>query len=357
MLSSRPPPEITLTPMARVPSLAERWRALELAGDGGFFRSWAWVQCQAAACSDAFVLTVQRDGQDMALALLNRAGGRFYLGESGDRRHDALFIEHNGVLLRRGAESILAEALALLCDSRPVVLSGVDAAHVRAARQAGLVVVAAERFAPHVVLDALQGPFLASISANARAQIGRSMRLYGPELAIARAPGTETALAWFGELVRLHQARWEADGHAGAFGTPAMLRFHEELIRTAHPCGQIDLLRVTAGETDIGYLYNLCQGGHVLAYQSGFAPAANAHLKPGLVSHALAIEHYRAAGAHIYDLLAGAARYKTTLAPHAGTHLYWVTLYSRRSLLGYARLCAGWAKRRLGGAVRNTGLM
>ena len=343
--------------MARVPGLAERWRALELAGDGGFFRSWAWVQCQAAACSDPYVLSVRDGSQDMALALLNRVGGRFFLGESGDRRHDALFIEHNGVLLRRGAEIILAQALAVLCRRHPVTLSGVDAAHMLAARQAGLVVMAAERFAPHVVLDALQGPFLASVSANARAQISRSMRLYGPELVITRAPDTETALAWFAEMVRLHQARWQADGHAGAFATTAMRRFHEELIRAAHPCGQIDLLRVTAGETDVGYLYNLCHGGHVLAYQSGFAPADNPHLKPGLVSHALAIEHYRAAGAHIYDLLAGAARYKTSLAPHAGTRLYWITLYSRRSLLGHARLCVGWLKRRLGGAVRNTGLM
>ena len=336
MRTENPPLVVDITPLAEEAALGARWRALESQADGGFFRSWAFVQCQSRLCAAPQLLSVRQGGEDLALALLSQDRGRILIGETGKAAHDALFIEHNGVLMRRGAEALLPQVLAQLCRSRPVVMSGVDAQHLAAARTAGRAVIDAERFAPHVVLSGLQGPFLLSVSANTRGQINRSMRLYGPGLCIERAADADTALAWFAGLVRLHQARWQAEGKAGAFADAGLLRFHQALIAAAQPLGQADLLRVSAGGADIGYLYNFCHGGRVLAYQSGFAPAANARMKPGLVCHALAIEHYRSAGMGLYDFLAGPARYKTSLAAEAGAPLYWLTLYARHSPRGYA---------------------
>ncbi len=93
----------------------------------------------------------------------------------------------------------------------------------------------------------------------------------------------------------------------------------------------MDLLRIAAGGQVVGLLYTFVQDGRVLSYQSGFAyNPGRPREKPGLVCHALAIEYYAGRGARIYDLLAGADRYKRSLA-QGGETLHWATLYRRWS--------------------------
>jgi len=337
-LSSLPTPaEVSLEPVADVASLAARWRALEAEADGGFFRGWCFVSHQAARFSDPHLLAITRGGQDLGLAVLNRSGGRFYLNETGDAALDAIFVEHNGVLLRPGAEAYLAQALALASARAPLVLSGVDATHREAALLAGLTLRRDAQPDPALRLQALSGPYLESLSANARAQIRRAMRLCGPGLALTRAEDIDTARRWFAEMVALHERAWRARGKPGAFPGPAITGFHDRLLRDAVPRGEADLLRIAAGTETIGYLYNFRHGGRVYCYQSGFPGFTDARMKPGLVSHTLAVEHYRAMGLQVYDLLAGPARYKATLVP-AGAQagggtatLYWLTLFARGS--------------------------
>jgi CelD/BcsL family acetyltransferase involved in cellulose biosynthesis len=342
-------PEITLTPLADLPALGDRWRALEAEADGGFFRGWRFVSQQAARFDNPQLLAVHAGGQDLALALLNRSQGRLWLNETGNSRQDAIFVEHNGMLVRRGAEAALAPALLALAEAGPVTLSGVDTAHAAAAAQVGRVREVKRLADPSVKLDALMGPYLDSLSANARGQIQRAMRLFGASLALSAAADTHTALAWFSAMAALHQAAWQRRGKPGAFADPDIVRFHEALISSAHPAGQADLLRIEAGQIQLGYLYNFRHSGRVYCYQSGFAAFTDARLKPGLVAHTLAIEHYRALGARVYDLLAGPARYKASLAPSkvapiGEETLYWVELYARHSLRGHAVVVADRAK-------------
>jgi CelD/BcsL family acetyltransferase involved in cellulose biosynthesis len=326
--------DITLTAVADLGNLVGRWQALEAESAPGPFRTWHFIGRQAVHFSAPFLLAVREAGQDKALALLNRAGRRMFLHETGDAAIDALFIEHNGLLVRCGAEHVLAPALRFLAASGPVALSGVDDAHLAAASAAGVITRHQPRFAPAVDLAALRGRFLDTLSGNARAQIRRAMRLAGPDLAIHRAADGATALAYFDDLVALHQAAWRARGHTGAFADARMLAFHAALIKGG---GLADVLRVTAAGRTLGVLYMLRQGGHVCCYQSGFASFVNAREKPGMVSHALAIELYRSEGATTYDLLAGHARYKTTLAPAGGQMLHWFTLHPAGALGARAR--------------------
>lgn len=335
LIQVSPALDISLTPIIDIAALAPRWRALEARSQGGFFRAWEFISAQAGCCAAPRLLAVRQGGEDLALALVQRARGRVLVGETGSAAHDSLFIEHNGVLLRRGAEAVLPAALRALCRRAPVILSGVDDVHLAAARGAGRVLIDAERMAPQVDLTG-GGEVLDRLSANARGQVRRALRLYG-DPAIAAAPDPATALAWFAAMLPLHEARWAKLGKQGAFAGAVLRRFHEGLIAHGHGAGGVDMLRVTAGADTVGYLYNFRHGGHVLAYQSGFAPAPSPRHKPGLVSHVLAIGHYRAAGAVLYDLLAGAQRYKTTLSGGHGQALYWLTLYPRAHPAGLAR--------------------
>jgi CelD/BcsL family acetyltransferase involved in cellulose biosynthesis len=91
------------------------------------------------------------------------------------------------------------------------------------------------------------------------------------------------------------------------------MEFHRALVSRAWPEGGVELLRIRAGEKPIGYLYNFLWRGWVGYYTSGFVYTDDNRLKPGLVAHWLAIERHLAAGARIYDFMAGESRYKASL--------------------------------------------
>jgi CelD/BcsL family acetyltransferase involved in cellulose biosynthesis len=338
-----------------VATLGARWRALEAEADLSFFQSWTWIGCLAdERFSHPVLLEVEQAGRTVALALLNRTGPlwereRLYLGESGQPGLDAVFVEYNGPLLARGCADLLPSCLRALLEqpiaprsrryARRVRLSGVDETQLRAARMAGSVRVLQSRPVRFVDFNALAGGetrFLDSLSANARHQIRRSKRCYeeaGP-LRVRRAASVDEALAFLEVLVRLHQITWTSRGRPGAFADPVFMRFHRELIARGVPRGEVDLLRIDAGEQPIGLLYNFVFRGRISAYQSGFDyAAAGPHQKPGLTCHCAAIAAYRVEGAAIYDFLAGNERYKMSLG-NAETTLHWVDVAPFRSMRG-----------------------
>ena len=343
---------ITLEPIGDLDVLGRRWRALETESDGGFFRSWAFLGCDAdRRFAGASLISVTQDGVDLALGLLGEGGGRFWLNETGVPAMDAVFVEHNGLLVRRGGQDPTGAALRHILRSRPIVMSGVDDATLLAAQEVGWLAVQQSRFAPCVSLHALTTPYLETLSANARAQVRRSRRAYGPNLRLSRAETVPQALCWFDEMVQLHQTSWIRRGKPGAFASQEMREFHTALIARAWDLEAVDLLRVDADGQLVGILYVFASDGRILSYQSGFAYNLDrAREKPGLVCHTLAIEHYIARGARFYDLLAGADRYKLTLA-NGGEVLHWARLHRRFSPRGAAAVLTAKARAWLGRAA------
>ncbi len=319
-------------------NLAERWQALEARATPSFFQSWTFVGCQVEQrFRGARLLAATQDGHDVALALLGGARGPAWLNETGAPVQDSVFIEYNGVLCATGEAAAAGQALrAAVRACGRVVLSGIGADTLAAARAAGWLVVRQTRQAPFVALGALAGPYLDSLSANTRAQIRRSMRLYGPELRLTPADTLAAALGFFEEMVGLHQESWVRRGKPGAFAHESIRAFHRALIARAWPRGEVALLRIDAGARHIGTLYFFVRDGHVLSYQSGFGASLDAREKPGLVCHALAIAYFADAGARVYDLLAGDDRYKRSLAGESAA-LYWATLYRAWSVAGISR--------------------
>ncbi len=343
-------PEISLTRPPAWTALGERWRALEVAADASFFQSWSWVGSRAAVrFPDPWLLAAAAGGRTLALGLFNRhgpwpGGARLWLNESGWPAADSIHVEHNGLLLARDAPpGLLARLLGgLVAEGHGVVLSGVDAAHAAAAGEtAALRRDRAHPAQAHVVdlaaVRATPGGHLALLSANARQQIRRSLRRYGGAgaLRVERAQTLAEARVQLAELGRLHQDTWTRRGQPGAFANPDFVAFHAALLEEAWPRGEVDLLRVAAGEAVLGYLYNFRWRGRVANYQSGFdyAAADSPQLKPGLTCHHLAVEMYAAEGLGTYDLLAGHDRYKTSLSTGAEP-LHWFELLPRGSLPG-----------------------
>ncbi|MBW4092261.1 MAG: GNAT family N-acetyltransferase [Proteobacteria bacterium] len=322
------------------------WRDLEARADPTFFLSWDWIGAWLAELEPLPPVVVGEAGG--ALVLLGalvphrrveggivRVDGLF-LHTTGERAKDVIAIEYNGFLVDR---AWTATASAAAVDWL------LGAARVAGRRRAELHVVAAcaeeeARLVPpgmllqvpsrkpswRVDLDPVRAAggddrarclaaYLATLGANTRQQIRRSMRLYeetGP-LVAERAEDAATGLAFLDALAALHQAQWEARGEPGGFAFPFFERFQRRLVETCLPHGTVELLRISRGGTPIGYLFNLVYRGHVLAFVSGFRFEDDPRLKPGLICHALAIARHAAEGVAIYDFLAGAARYKGNL--------------------------------------------
>ena len=352
------PLRISLTECVDLAAVEQAWRALESRADASFFRSWTWVGCQADIRFNRPVLLEARwRGRVVALGLLNRSGwwlepDTLWLGESGRRDLDAVFVEHNGLLIETGRSAWLGRrCLAALAAAplggrfpwrgRRVLLNGVDTAQIAAPGSPLRTRISSAQPAPMVDLAALRATgtvYFESLSANTRSQLRRSNRRYeatGP-LRIERAATLPEALAYLDALALLHQQTWTRRGRPGAFANPAFLSFHRALVGRGLADGAIDLMRITARERVIGYLYNFRYRGRVCAYQSGFAyDASEPQLKPGLTCHALAIGQALSDGCTHYDFLAGDSRYKRSLA-NAEQTLYWVELLPPCSLRGAA---------------------
>ncbi len=330
-------------------SLERDWRALEARSDGSFFLSWDWIGCWLRESGvSPHLLVARRAGAVVGLALLQArpgrgaAGGRqtLYLNEAGNPRLDGIAIEFNGILVEREAagEIIRACLAALFTGSgdRPVwrrlYLSGVTQGVRDCLAEMGVAsrMIARHR-APLVDLVALRrrgGDYLATLGRNTRHQIRRSRRLYerAGAVTVQRAATVVEALEYLDGLKALHQASWNARGRPGAFSVDRFERFHRRLVETSFGNGTIDLLRIAAGRETIGYLYNFVHDGRAYNYQSGLAYGGDAKLKPGLLSHALAIEYYRSRKFGEYHFMAGDSRYKSNLS-NDELSMYWLAIW------------------------------
>lgn len=333
--------EVDLLPLREVPHLDRLWTDLEARSDGSFFLSWLWVSCwleHLPGRSRPFVLVARSGGRVVGLAILCRATVWRYgllrkrcwlLHETGDRVFDRLTVEYNGILADGGCrEAVWTVCLDWLArnteDWDEMVLSGISpdfeaAVRSRAVSAGHIVHVRRADAAKGVDLSRVRrngGEYRAGLGRNTRSAVRRAERLYGERGGIAYEIATtvEEALGYFEDMEALHQAAWKARGKDGAFDNPVFRPFHRSLIERATSSGQVRFCRITAGGRPIGYLYNFISQNRVLNYQSGFAYESDNRLKPGLLSHVLAIEDALARGEAYYDFLAGSSGHKQHLS-------------------------------------------
>ena len=329
------------------------WCELAAASRPPYFLAWPWVETW---------LDLLPPSASVALHVARRAGApvaAFFLGARTAWRHrvlrsralhwnqtghgeiDEICIEYNG-MVHDGAPPPILEIIARLpggWDEIHLPALDADGPVARAATgdPAGLRIRVERRIpSPAIDLDKVRGAgdYLKLLGGSTRSQIKRSQKLYAQrgKLAFEVAASPAQALAIFDELVALHRRAWAERGEAGAF-LPFVHRFHRQLIECRASSGEVQLARVRAGDTTVGCLYNFAWQGEIAFYQSGLAYETDSKLKPGLVCHALAVDHNARAGHRWYDFLAGDSRYKQSLATDA-RQLVWLRI--QRPLLRFA---------------------
>jgi CelD/BcsL family acetyltransferase involved in cellulose biosynthesis len=325
------------------------WRQLEARSQPPYFLSWGWVENWLAALpvdETPQLAVVNEDGEPAGAFFLGRRRMRRHLvvpsnalffNATGSPRHDELCIEHNGLLATAGARRSLGAILDLIpgeWDELFVPATdryAFDDLGAGASLGSYRVRIDRESAAPFVDLEAvrsMEGGYISLLGASTRTQLRRTRRIVG-NLDVEVAEDEHQALDIWGELLRLHAQRWAARGERGAFADPWFERFHRRLITSRLASGEIQLVRVRAGATTIGCLYNFVYRGRVLFYQSGLAAFDDPHIKPGFLCHAAAIEYNALAGHQVYDLLGGASRYKQSLATGAA-RLVWLRVQRQR---------------------------
>lgn len=159
--------------------------------------------------------------------------------------------------------------------------------------------------------------YLALLSPNRRKKILRSLKEYEKfgKVRIHDAENVEDALKVFEELIQLHQKRWTERGDPGTFSNEYVVDFHKNLISRQIKKGEIQLIRVSAGNHTIGCVYNYVYEGKVYAISGGFNYLPEKFYLPGFICDYLVVLHNAMLGLSCYDFLAGAeSEYKNSLS-------------------------------------------
>ncbi len=334
-------------PLPDLKKAREIW--LRFRGNQSYFLSWGWMENWIRSLPDSarvrFAVLRESDRPRLAFFMGENGYSRngmfrgkgYYLNATGKEAYDGLCIEYNA--MAAAADIDFREVLDLMPGRwDEFFLPGLDPGGYPGRQIFGdlspyRVVIEREEPAPFVDLEKVRkrGDYLSLLSASTRSQIRRSYRNLSASGRVSlHIPGhPEEAVEIYDEMVRLHQSAWISRGWPGHFASSYNYGFHLNLIRTRFPLGEIQLLRIAAGDVTIGCLYNFVWDGKVYYYQGGINYEADPNSSPGLVCHAEAVQFNAALGYSVYDFMAGKTRYKSSLATDEN-RIVWARVQKQR---------------------------
>ncbi len=156
---------------------------------------------------------------------------------------------------------------------------------------------------------------------STRTNLRRALRDLG-ELHVDWADQSDTALAFYDEMIEYHQARWNAAGKPGAFSSPRFRGFHRDLIETLVPQKRATLVRVRQDNRVLGILYLLIEQNRLWYYQAGLPDHKSKH-SLGIVTQYMVMLEGSRRGYDAFDFLAGEDQYKRVLSTHHN-FIYWM---------------------------------
>jgi|GEM_PF-225964 len=315
--------------------LEHMWNELYQQAKPNFFLSWSWIGVWFAKIKcKTYLCTASIDGKIVGLALLTEKTSykhaiipvkKLFLHKTGDSQEDQAWIEYNDFLLCEKHQNVVRlRMLDTICekmqwDEFVVGASTQDtlaAFRLKDLKRNDTWVNQSYRTDLASIRD--RGlTYLETLSKNTRYQINRSLRSYKKigELNVEFADTAEQARAWFDDAGPLHIERWQETNVGSGYSNAFFVEFHHDIIKKSFAEGRIHLIKISAGDSVICYLYNFIDDKEVKFYLA----ATNFNhddktLKPGLVAHYLVIQEYLNKGFDIYDFMAGDSQYKRSLS-------------------------------------------
>lgn len=158
---------------------------------------------------------------------------------------------------------------------------------------------------PYISLPESYGQFLSACKSRVRSKIRCDQRrLFQLKEPLFRKTADLSELdADIDELVRLHQARWEARKMPGAFSDRKFLSFQRSAMREMFKNGHLELSFLSVDGRNIASIYNIRYGGKTYFYQSGLDASFCPSISPGLLLHNFCIMGAIDDGLKEYDFL------------------------------------------------------
>lgn len=326
------------SPFSQFDDVKEVWTSMLKKCPHSYYLAWPWTELWLKSlpddCSISFVAGFMNGSPVVA----------FFLGAQTTTRHrffkfrrlslnqtlipniDIIWIEYNGILI----DPEITITLGSLLEHLPVK-SWDEFSILRCSpvfqpnliidedldKKYHLEIQTCESF--YVDLDKIRSnndDYFGLLSPNRRQQIRRSIKEYEKfgEIEIFIAGNTDEALELFDELTEIHQKTWTEEGHTGALSGTYIIDFHKNLISRRFEHGEIQLIKVSAGDHVLGCIYNLIYEGKVYFYICGFNYLPGNLYRSGLVCHSFAIMHNAGIGLNSYDFLEGDDSYRKSLS-------------------------------------------
>ena len=315
------------------------WQKIEKTANISFFQSWPWI--------DAWLTVARKDVRPILFKVNNEVVGLVFTGFGTTKDHrflsfptfvlwgtgndniDVSAPEYNSPIILPGYEKVVRSAMIdfLMTDSRFKKVTRIDLRRVPDTEYDDYIVDGyhydrykiEDSFA--VTLSSLKGDdnnISKVISKGAYSQIKQSRKRYEEEfgtISYERAENATKAQNWFVELGKLNKKRFNDKKQKGVWDYPKLVNMHRAFLDRYFEKGLAEVVRVRAGDTTIGYLYNFLFRGRVYYYMGGFVYHTDNKLRPGMVTHAEAILHYaKERDFEYYDFLAGNQPYKKRLS-------------------------------------------
>lgn len=301
-------------------ALERDWRALV---DGSRlltpFQSWEWVESwwRHHGYGEPFVL-VARDGGTIVGILPLVLGSYRYSGLRQLRWMGAPLSDFQDFLAIDDRRTEVADALFAGLASHSARWDFADLNDLRAGTtlpdlpvQTLRRTVSFHRKCPTIALEATWEVYSKSLGKNMRANVGRRRRQIEKQFQTRLETVTDPAVltAAMDDLFRLHNARWQRRGAKGAFATPALQAFHQEVARRFLERGWLRLHVMRCdGETKAAF-YCFSFAKRVYYYLSGFDESIG-KFSPGNVMMGYSLTEAMKEGATEFDLLRGDETYK-----------------------------------------------
>lgn len=320
--------------MEDINQLKALWTSLAPKANETVFQSWAWIDAWLhTMLPKVIVLECKLAEQTVGICLLTQCTPKryglnintLYLQQTGLHYQDQIWVEYNQPLVdQRYQKEVIAAishyVMAVLHTWDEWVLSGIMVSDRLFYTDTSHFYIHQQWITPcfGVDLAALKTagkPYIDTLSANTRYQLRRAEKklVKRGHTGIARPGSVAEAITWFDEIGPLHIKRWGHSAEGSGFSNPDFVAFHHYVIAQYWQAGLVDIAALTVDNNRIAFFYNFSFKGVIYFYLGAVVFETDNQIKPGLLGHAMLIQHYLEQGAVFYDFMGGDALYKRRL--------------------------------------------
>ncbi|BFT29633.1 hypothetical protein D210916BOD24_08090 [Alteromonas sp. D210916BOD_24] len=298
------------------------------------FLSTPWLSCWLNSLpSLPKIVLFKRDETPVGYALLGTSKPLSvlpfrvaYLNQSGQQQQDQIWVEFNDLICDETTLSLCIETLLttvfrqMACIRLVVSMCSHPEIWSEVCKKNNIEIDQDSVNAYKTILPETwdEETLFSGFSSNTRQQLRRSIRSISEvlgEITINSASISERT-EYLDALSALHIKKWGGTKEGSGFENPIFVRHHQQFIATNPK--SISLLKLSAGNTVLGYGYYLLDGDSALFYCAGINQSIEDNkAKPGYLLHLYAMRYFCERGIKVYDFMAGEFRYKRSLSNHA----------------------------------------